>query len=233
MRESHAESNKSFFLQPKFTGIIERICMIALAQLVVLLLFASVPAFADSWNFSTPTGGLGTSQVYSALPSGLTITAYGYLSNGVLGQLYGTNSATDMGLGLKAADADHEITGAAFIDLDVSALFGKTTSNMITFSSTSSTTTGADSWEVFKSNSKGTVLGEVGVLAGSDENSHSITLDPTFTYLVIQATSGNVLLSSFSATVPGETPVPEPSSLLLFGTGLLGVAGALRRKLLR
>lgn len=30
----------------------------------------------------------------------------------------------------------------------------------------------------------------------------------------------------------GGTPIPEPSSIMLFGSGLLGLAGALRRKLL-
>ncbi|MEO8727293.1 MAG: PEP-CTERM sorting domain-containing protein [Acidobacteriaceae bacterium] len=36
---------------------------------------------------------------------------------------------------------------------------------------------------------------------------------------------------TFTLSGGGPPPIPEPSSILLFGTGLLGAAGALRRKI--
>jgi hypothetical protein len=45
------------------------------------------------------------------------------------------------------------------------------------------------------------------------------------------ATNGGFGVGTFSLTA--NSPVPEPSTLVMLGTGILGAAGALRRKLLR
>ncbi|MEO8726846.1 MAG: PEP-CTERM sorting domain-containing protein [Acidobacteriaceae bacterium] len=49
--------------------------------------------------------------------------------------------------------------------------------------------------------------------------------------LANQSTVGGIISESFSINGSNGTPsIPEPGSLVLFGTGLLGVAGVLRRK---
>ena len=55
--------------------------------------------------------------------------------------------------------------------------------------------------------------------------------DPTAATLLF-TTQGNGI-TTFSATAIGTSPVPEPSTFAMLGTGLLGAAGAARRKFLR
>jgi hypothetical protein len=107
-----------------------------------LTMFATVPAFAGSTNFSFGFGGsdmtLGTSQGY--MSNGATITAYGYqcsattpsstdtLSNCSASALYQKNDGgAEVGLGL-AGETDHEIgwdgpNSDFVVGLDVSSLF--------------------------------------------------------------------------------------------------------------
>jgi hypothetical protein len=52
-----------------------------------------------------------------------------------------------------------------------------------------------------------------------------------FGYAVIGAPKGLVLPEVATIGIAKNSPVPEPSSLALFGTGILGIAGAMRLKL--
>ncbi|MGH9434805.1 MAG: PEP-CTERM sorting domain-containing protein [Terriglobia bacterium] len=204
----------------------------------IAMMTSSAWAGTATINFSacpageTCPGAIGVSQAYTA--DGYSVTAYGFEQNGA-GAFAPTNlyvkqdAGDEHGLGIANED-DLEINTSQFIQLDFSNLAnaGITGGNLMIGSVQE-----GEGYGIYTSDQVGT-LGTRELDGMKDETYFPVSWtanDPLVGVTAYVPPDGNcdsdVLLMNFTADPP--SPTPEPASLALMGTGLIGLAFAYRK----
>lgn len=193
--------------------------------LLSVLVFACVAvtgASADTITFNfatTPNASLGT-NTFTYTAGGVSITA-----TGTADLYFKSEGADETGLGL-TNDANHEIAAGQSITLDLTSLLSLNVTDLsLTLGSIqageAASVCDANLCISFNSSDDGKAVSILSLFADMKANN--------LTQLTINGVTGNVLLEQLTAI----TSVPEPSSLLLVGSGMFMMAGMARKLVAR
>jgi len=193
---------------------------------LIALLPKSARADGASYNFAGCTdapvvcsGDVGSvTASYTSNGHTITATAFSVANYDLFIKNGSTLAADEQGLGM-IGTTDHEIQHGEFIQLELTSLAnaGFTTS-AITLGSVQI----AEGYQICVSNVAGSDSGHC-FTGNLDLSPVTVNFGNGYNYIDITATTGDVLIAKGLA-------VPEPSSLMLLGTGLLALVGFTLKK---
>lgn len=203
-----------------------KLCIASLTLLAVCLTLAAVPAVADVIYSNGPTNG--TVDAW-AISYGFSVSDT-FTSNTIIQGNWGYMFASWL---LSPSDG----TMTADVQIGTSAFGSDLLDEIVSFSA-SGCTVNELGYNICME--RGTLTGVPAMATGTYwitmSNATTASGDPVYwdensgPSQAMENILGTIPSESFTLTLNGGT-TPEPSGILLFGSGILGLAGALRRKL--